>query len=141
MISVFELQLASDFLFASCPPVYTLPGTWTKCNAIIPHYNADPNQTFGISILVILVLLSGYGIYRAFFNNKDLQINGMIMMIELRNKLTLKECDFLIDVLMTDRSNQTGTIASVYKVDVPLLVQKLAGQGDMLEGIYNEFND
>ena len=42
---------------------------------------------------------------------------------------------------MTDRSNQTGTIASVYKVDVPLLVQKLAGQGDMLEGIYNEFND
>ena len=128
-------------IFLSCPPVYTLPGTWTKCNAIIPHYNADPNQTFGISILVILVLLSGYGIYRAFFNNKDLQINGMIMMIELRNKLTLKECDFLIDVLMTDRSNQTGTIASVYKVDVPLLVQKLAGQGDMLEGIYNEFND
>ena len=42
---------------------------------------------------------------------------------------------------MTDRSNQTGTIASVYKVDVPLLVQKLAGQGDMLEGVYNEFND
>ena len=63
------------------------------------------------------------------------------MMIELRNKLTLKECDFLIDVLMTDRSNQTGTIASVYKVDVTLIVQKLAGQGDMLEGVYNEFND
>ena len=72
---------------------------------------------------------------------KILQTHGMIMMTELRNKLTLKECDFLIDVLMTDRSNQTGTIASVYKVDVPLLVQKLAGQGDMLEGIYNEFND
>ena len=72
MISIFELQLARDFLFASCPPVYTLPGTWTKCNAIIPHYNADPNQTFGISILVILVLLSGYGMYRAFFNNKGL---------------------------------------------------------------------
>ncbi|BCV00421.1 MAG: hypothetical protein CM15mV34_1950 [Caudoviricetes sp.] len=34
---------------SSCPPVYTLPGTWTKCNAIIPHYNADPNVTFGIS--------------------------------------------------------------------------------------------
>ena len=42
---------------------------------------------------------------------------------------------------MTDRSNQTGTIASVYKVDVTLIVQKLAGQGDMLEGVYNEFND
>ena len=72
---------------------------------------------------------------------KILQTHGMIMMTELRNKLNLKECDFLIDVLMTDRSNQTSTIASVYKVDVPLLIQKLAGQGDMLEGVYNEFND
>jgi hypothetical protein len=72
---------------------------------------------------------------------KILQTHGMIMMTELRNKLNLKECDFLIDVLMTDRSKQTGTIASIYKVDVPLLVQKLAGQGDMLEGVYNEFND
>ena len=59
-------------LLASCPPVYTLPGTWTKCNAIIPHYNADPNITLGISIVVILVLLSGFGIYRAFFNNEGL---------------------------------------------------------------------
>ena len=66
-----EMYAIKDLL-ASCPPVYTLPGTWTKCNAIIPHYNADPNATFGISILVILVLLSGFGIYRAFFNNKDL---------------------------------------------------------------------
>ena len=65
-------MLAIKDLLLSCPPVYTLPGTWTKCNAIIPHYNADPNATFGISILVILVLLSGYGIYRAFFNNKGL---------------------------------------------------------------------
>ena len=63
------------------------------------------------------------------------------MMTELRNKLNLQECDFLIDVLMTDRSKETSTIASVYKVDVALLVQKLAGQGDILEGVYNEFND
>ena len=66
-----EMYAIKDLL-ASCPPVYTLPGTWTKCNAIIPHYNANPNITFGISILVILVLLSGFGIYKAFFNNKDL---------------------------------------------------------------------
>ena len=59
-------------IFASNPSVYTLPGTWSKCNALIPHYNADPDQTFGISILVILVALSGYGVYRAFFANKDL---------------------------------------------------------------------
>jgi len=58
--------------FLSCPPVYTLPGTWTKCNALIPHYNADPNFTLGISIVVILILLSGFGLYRAFFANKNL---------------------------------------------------------------------
>ena len=60
-------------LLASCPPVYTLPGTWTKCNAIIPHYNADPNFTFAISFIVILILLSVFGIYQAFFNNKHLE--------------------------------------------------------------------
>ena len=59
-------------LLLSCPPVYTLPGTWTKCNAIIPHYNANPNITFGISVLVILILCTGYGLYKAFFDNKEL---------------------------------------------------------------------
>ena len=63
------------------------------------------------------------------------------MMTELRNKLNIRECDFLIDLLMTDRTNQITHTSSVYKVDVPLLVQKLVGQGDMLEGVYNEFND
>ena len=57
-------------IFLSCPPVYTLPGTWTKCNAIIPHYNADPNVTFAISFIVIVILLAGFGVYKAFFNNK-----------------------------------------------------------------------
>ena len=66
-----EMYAIRDLLL-SCPPVYTLPGTWTKCNAIIPHYNADPNIPFGISILVILILLAGFGVYRAFFNNKEL---------------------------------------------------------------------
>ena len=65
----------------------------------------------------------------------------MIMMTELKSKLCLNECDFLIDMLMSDRTNQITHTAAAYKVDVPLLVQKLAGQGDMLEGIYNEFND
>ena len=62
-------------------------------------------------------------------------------MTELKNKLCLKECDILIDLLMSDRTNQITHTAAAYKVDVTLLVQKLAGQGDMLEGIYNEFND
>ena len=42
---------------------------------------------------------------------------------------------------MSDRTNQITHTAAAYKVDVTLLVQKLAGQGDILEGVYNEFND
>ena len=61
-------------ILSSCPPVYTLPGTWTKCNAIIPHYNADPKITFAISLGVIVVLLIGYGIYMTFGRGgKDLK--------------------------------------------------------------------
>ena len=71
MIGVGEMVAMRD-LIASCPPVYTLPGTWTKCNAIIPHYNADPNVTFAISFIVIVILLAGFGIYKAFNNNKGL---------------------------------------------------------------------
>lgn len=66
-------MLAIRDLLASCPPVYTLPGTWTKCNAIIPHYNADPNITLGISIAVITVISIFYGCYRAFFANEGLE--------------------------------------------------------------------
>ena len=65
-------MLAIRDLLLSCPPVYTLPGTWTKCNAIIPHYNANPNFTFAISIAVITVLLAVFGIYKGFFSNKGL---------------------------------------------------------------------
>ena len=59
-------------LFISCPPVYTLPGTWTKCNAIIPHYNADPNITLAISVGVIVTLFTFYGVYRGFISNEGL---------------------------------------------------------------------
>ena len=65
----------------------------------------------------------------------------IIMMLELKNKLNLKEVDFIIDLLMSDRRDQTIDLAKAYDIDVPMLVQKLAGQGDMLEGIYNDFND
>ena len=65
-------MLAIRDLLLSCPPVYTLPGTWTKCNAIIPHYNANPNVTFAISFVVIVVLLAGFGVNKAFFANEGL---------------------------------------------------------------------
>jgi len=55
-------------IFSACPPVYTLPGTWSdpekiaKCNdTLIPHFTFDPNYTFGISIAVITILLAVYG--------------------------------------------------------------------------------
>ena len=50
-------------IFSACPPVYHLPGTWTKCKeAIIPHGNIDPQ--FGLVIFIVLVLLFvvGYGL-------------------------------------------------------------------------------
>ena len=40
---------------------------------MIPHLILDPNFTFGISIAVITILLSGYGVYRGFFANENLR--------------------------------------------------------------------
>ena len=66
-------------IFSACPPIYTLPGTWSdpdkiaKCNeTLIPHFTFNPDYTFGISIAVITILLAGYGVYKGFFANKDL---------------------------------------------------------------------
>jgi len=65
--------------FIACPPVYTLPGTWNdpdkiaRCNdTLIPHLTLNPNITFSLSVLVILVILTGYGVYRGFFANQNL---------------------------------------------------------------------
>ena len=67
-------------IFSACPPVYTLPGTWSdpekiaRCNdTLIPHFTFNPNYTFGISIAVITILLAGYGIYKGFFANQGLK--------------------------------------------------------------------
>ena len=66
-------------LLAACPPVYTLPGRWNdsdkiaKCNdTLIPHLTLNPNFTFGISVLAILIILTGYGVYKGFFANQNL---------------------------------------------------------------------
>ena len=66
-------------LLAACPPVYTLPGTWNdsdkiaKCNdTLIPHLTLNPNFTFGISELAILIILTGFGVYKGFFANQNL---------------------------------------------------------------------
>ena len=61
-------------IFLSNPPVYFLPGTWElSCkDPLIPHLTLNPNFTFGISVVVILILLTGFGVYKSFFANKTL---------------------------------------------------------------------
>tara|TARA_B100000700_G_scaffold317006_1_gene407540 strand:- start:754 stop:1023 length:270 start_codon:yes stop_codon:yes gene_type:complete len=62
-------------IFLSCPPVYHLPGTWTKCKgAIIPHGNIDPQYGFVIFIVLVLLFVVGYGLYLTFGEGgKDLR--------------------------------------------------------------------
>ena len=59
-------------IFISCPPIYHLPGTWTRCNALIPHYNSNSTLIFAISTSVIVLTLTAFGVYRTFFANKNL---------------------------------------------------------------------
>ncbi len=56
----------------------------------------------------------------------------------MNNRLTIQECDFLIDVLMTSRDE---TIAKSHDTYVKTVIEKLAAQADLLEGINNKFND
>ena len=54
-------------IFLSCPPVYHLPGTWTKCkDAIIPHGNLDPKYGIVVFLVLSLLFLVGYGLYLTF---------------------------------------------------------------------------
>ena len=64
-------------IFLACPPVYTLPGTWSdpekiaKCNdTLIPHFTFNPDYTFGISIAVITVLFAKKPLYMPYAANK-----------------------------------------------------------------------
>ncbi len=54
-------------IFSACPPVYHLPGTWTKCKeAIIPHGHVNPQYGFVIFIVLVLLFVVGYGLYLTF---------------------------------------------------------------------------
>lgn len=74
-------------LFLSCPPVYHLPGTWTKCKApLINHLNLSPDQGFILFIGLFLLTLVGVGVYNTFGpGKKDLrdQIDEHAKMHEL----------------------------------------------------------
>jgi len=60
-------------LFLSCPPVYTLPGTWTDPDKIakykdtlIPHGNLGQGIAFALFIGILLIFLILYGLYMTF---------------------------------------------------------------------------
>ena len=66
--------------FASCPPVYTLPGTWQKfdpvtCKAyVIPIGHLQGGAAFLVFIGVCVLALIGYGLYTTFGKGgKDLK--------------------------------------------------------------------
>ena len=39
---------------------------------MIPHLTLNPNLTFSFSVVAILLILTGYGVYKGFFANKNL---------------------------------------------------------------------
>mgnify|MGYP001156740245 FL=1 len=54
-------------IFLSCPPVYHLPGTWTKCKTpLINHLNLTPDQGFILFFGLLVFSLIVYGLYNTF---------------------------------------------------------------------------
>ena len=61
------------FYFLSRPSVYTLPGTWEK-QPLIKHGNYagfPPEGQIIAIILILLFLVTAYGIYMAFWSTKQ----------------------------------------------------------------------
>tara|TARA_R100001460_G_scaffold6285_1_gene16583 strand:- start:1165 stop:1503 length:339 start_codon:yes stop_codon:yes gene_type:complete len=59
--------------FIACPPVYTLPGTWTdpdkiaRCNdVLIPHGHLGQGAAFAVFLGLCLFSLVAYGAYMTF---------------------------------------------------------------------------
>ena len=50
-------------IFLSKPSVYTLPGTWEKQDAVIPHLNLTPDQGFILFFGLVVLGLVIYGLY------------------------------------------------------------------------------
>ena len=60
-------------IFAACPPIYHLPGTWddpekiAKCmDTLIPHANLGQGAAFAVFLGLIVLSLLVYGIYMTF---------------------------------------------------------------------------
>tara|TARA_B100000965_G_scaffold373880_1_gene364705 strand:+ start:1982 stop:2302 length:321 start_codon:yes stop_codon:yes gene_type:complete len=64
-------------IFLSCPPIYTLPGTWQKfdpetCKAyVIPHANLSGGAAYAVFLGLFVLALVVYGIYLTFGPGKE----------------------------------------------------------------------
>tara|TARA_B100001079_G_C16048345_1_gene355944 strand:- start:1 stop:273 length:273 start_codon:yes stop_codon:yes gene_type:complete len=59
-------------IFSACPPVYHLPGTWTKCKEpLIHHFNLAPGPAFAVFVGLVVVALLIWGIYMTFGPGKE----------------------------------------------------------------------
>ena len=63
----------SRMILAACPPVYTLPGTWSdpdkiaKCmDTLIPHANLGQGAAFAVFLGVFGIGLLAFAIYITF---------------------------------------------------------------------------
>ena len=71
----------SRMIFAACPPIYHLPGTWddpekiAKCmETLIPHAHLQGGAAFAVFIAFAVFVLMGYGVYMTFgAGGKDLK--------------------------------------------------------------------
>ena len=64
-------------IFAACPPVYTLRGTWNdpekiqRCQeTLIPHFSLSPEQGYILFFGLVLFGLVGWGLYLTFGTGK-----------------------------------------------------------------------
>ncbi len=60
---------------------------------------------------------------------------------QMKSRLSVQECDFLIDVLSGVRDGKIERSAEEFGANVKTVVNKLSAQADLLEGIPNEANN
>ena len=59
----------------------------------------------------------------------------------MNNRLTVQECDFLIDLVSAVQDGKVERSAETFGANVKTVINKLSAQADLLEGIPNEMNN
>ena len=101
-------------IFLSCPPIYTLPGTWSdpekiaRCNdTLIPHAHLGSGAAFAVFLGLVVIGLLAYGIYQTFgYGGKNL-------------KDEIKEHAKMHEMGIAHGHNKNGTYISTREIDNP----------------------